>query len=723
MSEATAMLLDRPGAEPAPRVGPSGPSRTTLAVSAVTVALVLAAQVPAARHLLHPGVEFEAARARTLLIVNAILALVTVLGAALLPARLRALALAPGATVAGAMLGGAVTLGAHLGDVGVAVLTATGAWWSGRWLLRAVGARPLQGVAVVELVVGLGALGVVVLAFGRLHLIAWWSVGLLAVAIGAAGAWSGARETWRRRGALRESIAGSRVATACLGLLLLQLGWAVVWLSAPEIMFDAIYGKAYLPQLWAATGSIDPLIKHPVLNISGLAQLVAVPGHTLGFHDVGRELQTVAWIALVGTIWWCAARSPAGPLAALLVGVVPALVWQATTAYDDLIMALGAAALAIGVLRTADRRAPGATAFGTAIGIGLLTGACVWLKLNMLALTLPLGAGWVLLARPAREVARRATGVAIGCLAIAAPVFALRWIDTGNPVFPNYNEIFHSSYYPPVNERYDFPHWPGAHLLDALTVPYRAALDPASMQESAPAGMYGMLIAALLIAAFVGWRHRRRRGAIVVWAAMLLGLAGWWVQFRYLRYILPSAAVAVVLVAVQLRDWRPRRAVTPLLLAAAAAASILYLPSTVGSYWNVPNHDLPLGAAFGRWDEQDYLRIVFPEKPVLDAFQRLAPPGANALSDAHERTFLEDRDLSPPWEVARLLQLSGPPPTTAGAALRRLDALGIRWVILNPPWQTAAILPWLTPLTSQDGRVVFSANGWNLIALRRPRAR
>lgn len=694
------------------------PLRGTLALTGLIVGLVLAAQAPAAIGLLDVDAAFEARHATTLLVTNAILAAITVLGAALLPARLRIAAVLPGALVACTMLGGAVTVGGHVGDVAAAVMTAAGAWWFGRRTLIALGARSLQNAVVVELVIGLGLLGVGVLALGRLDLIAWWSTGLPVLVLGALGLWTGAHATWERRTPLHEAIAGTRIGAACAGLLLLQLGWMIVWLSAPEIMFDAVYGKAYLPQLWAATGSIDPLLMHPVLNISGLSQLVAVPGHALGFHDVGRELQAVAWLVLVGTTWWCAGRrSPAGPLAALLVGVVPALMWQATTAYDDLLLTVGAVGLAIAVQRTADSRTPGEHALATALAIGLATGACVWLKLNMLALTLALAAGWVVLARPLHDLARRAAGVAVGCLAIAAPVFVLRWIDTGNPVFPNYNAIFESRFYPPVNERFDFPYWPDAHLLDALTVPYRAALDPASMHESAPAGMYGILIAALVAGALIGWRHPRRRAALVVWSAMLVSVAAWWVQFRYLRYILPSAGVAVVLVVAQLREWRPRRAVTVLLLAVAGAASILYLPSTVATYWNVPHRDLPLAAAFGRWDKEDYLSVVFPEKPVLEAYQRLAPAGANALSDAHERTFLDERELSPPWEVGRLLALSGPPPASAEDALRRLDGLGIRWLLLNPPWDTAGRYPWLEPLIKRHGEVVFSANGWNLVRL------
>jgi hypothetical protein len=575
--------------------------------------------------------------------------------------------------------------------------------------------RALQDVAIVELAIGLGVEGLGMLALGRLSVLEWWSAGLLMIALGCVGGWTAACAGWSRRDGVARAVLDSRVGAACAGLLLLQMAWATVWLSAPEIMYDAVYAKAYLPQMWAHTHSIGPLLDHPVLNVTGLAQFVAVAGHTLGSQDVGRELQMLMWVVLAATVWWWGRRSVVGPLAALAVGVVPQIVWQSATAFDDLMLTAGVVALAIAVLRTADggdEERPLALAFA----IGLLGGACIWLKLNQLAVAIVLVAGWVVLSRPLRELPRRAGGVTLGGLVIAGPAFIVRWIDTGNPVFPSYNTIFKSPYYPLVDEQYNFPYWQGTGIWDALKAPYETVVHPYLMNDSMPGGAMGLLAAAVAIAVLVGWRHRGRRSVAIAWLALVVGLLAWWVQFRYLRYALPTAMVGVLLVVTLMRGWRPGRIATLALLAGAGLASAAYLPSTVASFWNVPYRNLPFAAAFGRWDKNDYLRTVFPEKDVLAAYQQLARPGSIAFSEAHERTFLEDRDLSPIWEVGRLLQAPGPLPTTGDAGLRALRRLGIGWAIVSdadPSHQVG----WAAAVLAEHGQLMFADRGWGLYQL------
>jgi hypothetical protein len=700
---------------------PAGPPDATRTLAAVVVGVVLAAQVVLALTLLDPDVVYEAGHAKSVLAVNAALAALTVALAMWLPQARRPLALLPGGLLAAATLGGAVTLGGHLWDLTAAGLTVSGAWWIGRLLLRGLRAERLRGVVAIELVLGLAVSGLVVLACGRLDAIAWWNVGALTVAVGAIGAWTAAREGWRRRAEAAEAIVGSRIGVACAGLLLLQLGWAVVWLSAPEIMFDALYSKAYLPALWAHTGSIGPLLIHPQLNIMGLSQVVAVSEHVLHAGDVGRYLQTLAWIVLTGTVWWWAGRrSPVGALAALAVGLTPQLVWESTTAYDDLLLGLGAVALAIAVFRTLGsgdgERRRSEPAAGVALAIGLLAGTCIWLKLHLLVLALALAGGWLLAAGGWRRLPQRFAAVAAGAATIAGPAFVLRWIDTGNPVFPSYNDVFRSSHYPPINERFNFLYWPQSHFWDIVKLPYEAVVNPSLMSDTAPQGAFGLLVAAVVVALLVGWRRRGRPASIVAWAAIAVSLLFWWVEFRYLRYVVPLALVAVVLVVALLRDWRPGRAGALAALVAAGVASAFYLPSTVAAFFNVPNRSLPFAAAFGRWSSEDYLRTVFPEKDALEAFQRIAPAGADALSQPHERLFLSDRDLSQPWEVARLMQVYGPTPTTPGDTFRRLRRLGIGWAVISA-LDPSAGQPWIPPLLARYGEVVFGDRGWMLYRL------
>jgi len=701
------------GATPERDVG-----RPTLALAGALGGVVLLGQIPLAIELLHPNVVFEANNAERVLAVNALVAAITVVAAAALPRRLRVLSLVPGGLIAATLVAVAAAAGGHAWDYATAALTLLAAWWVGRVVLRVLHTPRLSGIAIVELVTGLGMVGLLVLLLGRLHTLAWWSIGAATIALGAIGAATAARTAWARRDGLAGAVLTSPVSAACAGLLLLQLGWATVWLSAPEIMYDALYAKTYLSELWAHTGSIDPLLRHPVLNVTGLTQFVAVGGHALGAHDVGRELQMLMWATLVATIWWWGRDTVAGPLAALAVGIAPHVVWQSTTGYDDLMLSAGAVALAVAVLCTADvgEHSAAGRPFTVALVIGMVGGAAIWLKLNQLALAVVLLAGWVALSRPVRELPRRVAGVALGVLAIAGPAFVLRWIDTGNPVFPSYNTIFKSPHYPLIDEQYNFPFWNHPGVWSTVKAPYEAVVHPWLMSDSIAQGGLGLLVAAVAAGAVLGWRHRGSRGIAILWLALVVGVLAWWVQFRYLRYALPAALVAVMLTVSLLRGWRPTRGATIGLLGAAALASAAYLPSTVASYWNVPHRNLPFAAAFGRWDESDYLRTVFPEKDVLDVYQRVAPTGSIALSEAHERVFLTDRDLSPIWEVSRLLEARGPLPRTGDAALRELHAIGIGWAIVNeadPSHQGG----WVGTLLAEHGEIVFSDRGWRLYRL------
>jgi hypothetical protein len=691
--------------------------RSTVALTVLGFSTVLLAQIPVALGLLDSDVVFEAGHAKALLLVNGLVAVATALGAAFLPARHRWLAALPGGVIAGASLLASLTFGHHAPDLVSAALIFMGSWWIGQAVLAALRAGPLQGVFVIETLVGLIALALIVLFLGRLDALAWWSIGLITIAFGLAGLSVGVRATWTRRSDLWNVLTGSRPGVAATGLLLAQLGWAFVWLSAPEIMFDPLYAKTYLPHLWAQSGDIGPLLSHPVLNTTGLAQLVAVPGHTLDAEDTGRWLQLLAWVVVVATVWSVAGRgSVLGPVAAVAAGTVPQLTWQASTAFDDLLLALGSIALAIAVVRSDTERSSD-RGFATAVVIGLLAGGCAWLKLHLIVLAGAAALCWLIIHFRSPGTWRRIFGIVLGGCAALGPSLVIRWIDTGNPVFPAYNEIFRSPHYPAINETYNFPFWANVNGLDALRAFVEAVRQPTLMNEAAPPGEFGLLIAAIAVAAVIGWRRSGSRAAFALWIALLVTLVVWWAEFRYLRYLVPPAFVAIVLILVHLRDWTPARRSRRALLVALALASILYLPSTVASFWNVPNRNLPVAAAFGRWDREDYLRTVFAEKDALEAYQRVAPPGSLAVSDAHERLFLEHRDLSPTWETDRLLTIDGPPPTRADDSLRRLGDLGIRWALLSSPSGSSSGVPWLRDVVRRYGEPVFDDRRWNLYRL------
>lgn len=696
---------------------PAPPPRLVAVGVGLSLLAVLVGQVIIALDLVnppHPATFFDASHANGTLIANALAAVIIGAAAFLLPDRWRGLAILPGFGLLAATLAGVLTFGGHLWDAVTALLVFATMWRSGRWLTVRMAPTSLQGVAVIDLVVGAVVLGLTVEVFGRLHIIEWWTAGVLVVLIGALGVADGARAARGNATALWDAVTCTPIAATAAGLIALQLGLAMVWLSAPDIMFDALYGKAYLPELWAHSHQIGPLVKDPALNLAGLTQVISTPGHSLGSVDVGRWLQDLSWLTVVATVWWWGGkRSAVGPVSALALALTPHLMWQNSTAFDDNVLMLPAAALTVAVFRSlsSESRENG---FGSAVLLGLLGGAAIWFKLHLAVLAVVLLAGWVIAGGSGAGFVRRAVGALTGGLIAAAPAMILRWIDTGNPLFPSYNGIFKSEYGLPVNDKLNFPFVPNAGHFDWLRLPYDAVAHADRMSEAAPPGAYGLLVPVVALALLFGWRAPQRRPAIVAWIALLIALVAWWGQLRYLRYGIPIAMLSLLLLSTWFRGWRPGRASTAGIIAAGVVGSASFLPGTVAAFWNVPGKQLPFAAAFGRWDKHDYLRTVFPETDALDVFQAKAPEGARVATIAHERLFLEDHFISVLYEVSNRLQLLGPLPTDGDTAYRELRQLGVTWTLVDTNGTSVVSYPWLKAAVDTHGQIVFSDRGWSL---------
>src|SRR4029077_15729421 len=54
-----------------------------------------------------------------------------------------------------------------------------------------------------------------------------------------------------------------------------------------------------------------------------------------------------------------------------------------------------------------------------------------------------------------RDLSRKVLGCAAGLTIFVAPWLILRWFETGNPIFPPYNDLFRNDKKHPVNERFD----------------------------------------------------------------------------------------------------------------------------------------------------------------------------------------------------------------------------------------------------------------------------
>ena len=689
--------------------------------TALAVAAILIAQAAQTAPIMdvHEGLTAGFAKA---LVAGYALAVAAVAGLAIvLPRRLLWLPVAGAGALAGTSLLATLTLGAEAWSFALALLTMSACWRLGRWVLVRMGAPSVASAPPAAWLMGALALGLALLVLGRLGLTRWWTVGIAVIALGLSGLWAAAPVLLAGLRGRRERIDRPTAAAAGIGLVLLAL--AAVFAAAPELMYDALYAKAWLPEEWARRGSVELFEIHPHLAVTGFAPLLALPGHLVGADGVGRYMQLLAAVGIVASVWWLGRRTPWAPFAAGAVAITPHLFWQSTNAYDDALLALAAVGLTAGALRVA-AASSAVTPFVAGLVAGALAGACADFKLHLVPLAAGMVAG-VVIFRPGAGRLRVAAGAVAGGLAAAAPPLLLRWIELGNPLLPNYNSTFRSDLWPTSGADLHFtttrPGEDAGSILDragdVFEVIGRTVTRTQSLDGPSPDGSYGLLVAAIVVAALLLWtRARGDRRPLLLTVALAVAAVGWYEEFRVLRFILPIGVVAVAALAVA----APRRPLPALAqrgaIAVLAVAAVLLWPPTVGQFWNVPGRDLPWDAAIGVRGDYDYERASMLERDALAAYDSLAPPGALAMTTAHQRLWLTDgRDLAPDWEILERLRSASALPESVPLYDRVRD-LGVGWM-LGPREEGPDRHEGFREMVAEHGEPAWADQDWVLMRL------
>ncbi len=699
---------------------PAKAVRALAVIAGAACVALLVAETASGWHVLHSTEFFTALAARKYVWANALAAVLVAIVAILAPGRWKWLAVAgPGLYLLAILLATAIGGGAALA-LALAILTMSAVWDTGERLLRRLGARSLARNALVAWLAGLGPWSLVTILLGRVSLVKWWTLGILLLLLGGIGLIRLLSMLWRRRDAIVQEVGSSPLNLASAGLILVTSGWAAIYTAAPEIQYDALYGKASLPEQWARTGHIGSLVQHVQFEITGWFQVLATLGHLFGATAIGRYLQLVGLLSAGVAIWWWGRRHGSlGPLAAVAIVVTPSIFWQASTADDDVLLALCALALAIAVVESL-RTDPGRSTRSVAFALGLMAGSGPSLKLHLTPLFAFLLLGWIVAGRGSRSVGQRLGYSVLGAAITGLPPLILRWVDSGNPLLPAYNNIFHSKYWLPVNEQVNFPFWMHPGSWGPVTAIWKAVVEPQLMSEDAPPGAFGVLIGAIVVAVLLGWIGRdRSRASRVVWVALLPAVAFWWVSLRYLRYLLPAGFVSIALIIMLTAGLELKRRGRLLAIAGVTLAAAASFPVTISEFWNVPDHKPPVYAAIGRWSASSYESAALPERQAILAFNRLSPPGAHVATSAYERGWLtNERDLyNLHYEPVPLMELRGPLPTNGDQAYTDLRVIGIGWLLVSETDRLQNQPGYLSQVITTHGRIEYSARGWDLYRL------
>jgi 4-amino-4-deoxy-L-arabinose transferase-like glycosyltransferase len=547
----------------------------------------------------------------------------------------------------------------------VAWLLAFG-WSLGDRLLRWIGATPSTlrfEWSAVSLSLGLALLALLGFGLGVLHLLTpasvWACLSGLTILLGRQ-LWNGLRAVGRRAVGLRIPAAGPTIEQGFLASLigfvaLLDLVWAV----APEIHYDALNYHLAVPKLYLENGGFGDL---SYFWHSYFAQLV----ETLMALPLGLDGQTAArlltmTIGVIATLevyllGRIVSDGRVGLWAAALFHSTPLVSWLSTTVYVELATAMLLSAALLAFLRWREERQSG-WLWASGLLIGAVIGAKPTAVLGVPVIVLVLFRDLFGRRFPNRSKWKLAAVFILAAVPLSIPWYAVRYVYTGNPVFPLMSRLFEDSRPAPADFTARALLGPGfgtgRSARSLLELPFRFTFDTGRFGEALPRGGVGLCLL-LLLPFGICLLGKRRSSVSVLLAVGATYVLAWALVFQYARYFVPVlpvvSALGVATVDCFSRGTRWRRW-NWALLSLGAAAQVVILPV---QFWNIPER-IPLRLAFGLEKREEFLLRSLGAYPAARYLNGVVEPGQKVLAvGADNVRFYLNAPLESPVETLEL---------------------------------------------------------------------
>lgn len=457
------------------------------------------------------------------------------------------------------------------------------------------------------------------------------------------------------------AIAAATVAS--LGLWLPSLNYddnAVHLILQAQLLADDYYRLDVQSQSWA----VAPWANNVLHAVAGM----------LAGHEARAAVAAVWLLVGIDGARRLAAALGASPRVALAAAAVFAA--QPFAGYFTTTMQVDGASAAILLQLAAVAAVPAAQRPGP-VAIGAIGGLLLALKTVNLLFALPLLAWLAWSCAPGLRLRWTLRMLAI-LLPVASSNYCYAMLVTGNPMFPFFNAVFRSPYYPLENMR---------DLKWMAGVTWRAPWD--LLFRSQAFGQYypgasGIAVLATLPALLVAAARKPAMRWLAAWAVLVAAIMFW--QMQYLRYLFPAYALLAVLGVVALSrvlDWRGFAAAVLVLV----AVDMALMPTTSwivrANPWAVLLRD---GPAAGR---DRLVREVMPERALLERIVARDPHACVLMTDP-KRPFVgagrgHALSMHRRYDPALWRARNAAEADASGAAWRALLArIGVSHVVVDP---------------------------------------
>jgi hypothetical protein len=526
---------------------------------------------------------------------------------------------------------------------------------------------------------------------------------------------------------------------------LLAILTAFVAALAPETEFDALWYHLGFPKMWLERGYLVDLPTEYVSLYPMTWELLFGVGLALGGAIAAKLLHFVC-LPLTGLLtyqltWRFVPRASPWLAVAFLV-TIPTVIWEASTTYIDLALALHVGLAVYALLRFTDRHSWQWLVLA-AIHLGL---ALATKHLALFALAIATGGLALYLWLKERNLQKAIVPpFLLGLLSLILPLpwYIRSWLASGNPVFPELFEIFGA---PP--DRWDaitqrgldnFLTRFGSPQMNLLALPWDMTIHAARYGGSLGA-VFLMLLPVLFLL------HRRSR--IVPWLifSVVIYIGLWASPFSsfQMRFLVPISPLLAVLAAeAYARLALPLRAVVingeKLLYWSFALLLPLNLPpfTPLHEVDRVKWHGwlthvirkVPVAVVVGQESQEDYLTKAVPSYAAWRYINAHLPIDARILTFSGGDHFYSQRDRI--WSDATIAR-----PAVWGAAdgqeqqaLQKLQELRISHILFDKQ-QLQALEPdtlaiakpsvlhqWYVP-EYEDNRFILYRLRWEHLSLK-----
>ena len=433
------------------------------------------------------------------------------------------------------------------------------------------------------------------------------------------------------------------------------IGWVLRWSSLPSVMFD---DHALHLRMWTTFVHQHRAEFNPVDQIWSVAPFASDLLHAALSLMAGDDVRG-AWnlalalmtLALTASILQQASIRPRWQwLLLILLASTPMfgnLLLSLQTELALAVVALVASSLIIRATRTGSSHIVGVLACAALCVAIKLPGAVLGV-MCIAALVIRVGIR-TLIPRHWLNMAAWLTMLMLAFVALHA--YGVSWTFTRNPVFPLYNSIFLSPFFPPVN--FHDSTWSTGFSLSSYV---GAFFETSAYFESgnyAAGWQYLVLLPIALIVALLPGTARQFR-------LILLPLLGFGIAMfaaaQYWRYLFPVMPLATVLMGVLFIDKRPQLRILILLL------TVLCIGLNMRYYRNISGlMQAPAQSAFTADGREGMLRNFAPVVALTKTVNTIAP-GSRVLYpfESPAGATLHGQPIYTPWYApARSLRFQG----------------------------------------------------------------